>query len=84
MSEEQLWDPGQEWIQIFDNLLKHPQEWKLCFVLTRTSGLALVNGHQDISSFDISGFDISDFQGVKKGCDCDMCKQRSPSSGNGE
>ena len=21
-----LWDPGQEWIQIFDNLLKHPQE----------------------------------------------------------
>ena len=26
MSEEQLWDPGQEWIQIFDNLLKHPQE----------------------------------------------------------
>ena len=24
---DQLWDPGQEWIQIFDNLLKHPQEW---------------------------------------------------------
>ena len=22
---EELWDPGQEWIQIFDNLLKHPQ-----------------------------------------------------------
>ena len=36
MSEEQLWDPGQEWIQIFDNLLKHPQELKLCFVLYTT------------------------------------------------
>ena len=36
MSEEQLWDPGQEWIQIFDNLLKHPQELKLFFVLYTT------------------------------------------------
>ena len=26
---DQLWDPGQEWIQIFDNLLKHPQECQL-------------------------------------------------------
>ena len=23
--QDDLWDPGQEWIQIFDNLLKHPQ-----------------------------------------------------------
>ena len=23
--KDDLWDPGQEWIQIFDNLLKHPQ-----------------------------------------------------------
>jgi len=23
--QKELWDPGQEWIQIFDNLLKHPQ-----------------------------------------------------------
>ena len=30
MTEEPLWDPGQDWIQIFDNLLKHPQELKLC------------------------------------------------------
>ena len=23
--EDDLWGPGQEWITIFDNLLKHPQ-----------------------------------------------------------
>ena len=46
-----LWDPGQEWILIFDSLLKHPQ-------------------------------------GVKKGCQCDICglnkgicSQRRASSG---
>ena len=35
MSGDQLWDPGQEWIQIFDNLLKHPQECKLFLMLFR-------------------------------------------------
>jgi len=34
--DTELWDPGQEWIIIFDNLLKHPQ-------------------------------------GVKRGCNCDIC-----------
>ena len=55
----------------------------LCFNLGPLVG-GLVSGHQDISSLTFCSFDIlfSDRQGVKKGCDCDMCKQRSPSSGN--
>ena len=38
LSGDQLWDPGQEWIQIFDNLLKHPQECKL-FLMSQTKCL---------------------------------------------
>ena len=51
MSEEQLWDPGQEWIQIFDNLLKHPQELKLCFVKKLDTNSDL-SGNQDIDKGD--------------------------------
>ena len=38
LSGDQLWDPGQEWIQIFDNLLKHPQECKL-FLKSQTKSV---------------------------------------------
>ena len=46
---DQLWDPGQEWIQIFDNLLKHPQECQLFWCRIATCGL--LNFEQVTCSF---------------------------------
>ena len=42
LSGDQLWDPGQEWIQIFDNLLKHPQECKV-FLMSQTKSVQSKN-----------------------------------------
>ena len=81
MTEEPLWDPGQDWIQIFDNLLKHPQELKLCLEQDTENQTGL-SGHLEIDLIPASF--KSTFQGVKKGCDCDMCKQSSPASNNGQ
>ena len=48
---DQLWDPGQEWIQIFDNLLKHPQECQLFWCMIVTCGL--LNFEQATCSFKV-------------------------------